>query len=74
MTDVATPKEEYSGSIVSDESAAIDAMTVEALPSDDNVKPVGINSFPSTASFPVPQEIGQGDLISDMVDIDASWD
>ena len=31
----------------------------------------GINSFPSTASFPVPQDDGQD---SDLTDIDVQWD
>lgn len=71
-------EEGNSCSIVSEESAGgnattFSAMAVEVLSSEDGCN-VAIGSFPSTASFPVPQEIGQGDLIADMVDIDVAWD
>ncbi|KAL3789620.1 hypothetical protein HJC23_003169 [Cyclotella cryptica] len=75
-------EEENTCSIVSEESAGgnldgntttLSAMAVEVLSSEDGCN-IAIGSFPSTASFPVPQEIGQGDLIADMVDIDVAWD
>jgi hypothetical protein len=76
--EVTMPKTETTGSIVSEDTMSpggndtTHALAHETL--SDGIREVGIGSFPSTASFPVPQEIGQGDLISDMLNIDVNWD
>ena len=56
----------------SDNSTAL-AVDIEVLSMEygQGEESGGMNSFPSTASFPVPQDDGQD---SDLTDIDVKWD
>jgi hypothetical protein len=74
-------EEDRSGSIVSEVSEGVAASDniitftaddVEALSSEYGKDEPGISSFPSTASFPVPQEDRQDNL--DVTDIDVAFD